>query len=77
MNHLKRKARCLCGKMKKITWINGDDFKLGFVLFAIGHSECKKCEVMQLHFSGDPVAIDDFTKNNEDFKKFNNIYSSH
>ena len=58
---------CPCGRKKKIKWENKKDFQDGLVAFAIGHSKCSnfKCRVLQVHYSGDPFAIQDFIDSKE------------
>lgn len=62
MNHLAKKYQCPCGKMKKIDWEDAKLFEKGKVPFTVGHSKCPRCNVVQVHFSGDPTCIQQFIK---------------
>lgn len=71
MNKLPKKYTCECGRVKKIKWENAKEFKSGLCKFAIGHSKCNnpKCNVIQVHYSGDPYAIQDFI-NSVEYSEF-------
>lgn len=60
MNQLAKKYQCPCGKMKKIDWEDAKLFEKGKKPFTVGHSQCPRCEVLQVHFSGDPIYIQQF-----------------
>ena len=51
---------CNCGKKKRIHWTGLSEFKRGEVTFCAGASECKKCGVLQSHYSGNPEDIMEF-----------------
>ena len=51
---------CNCGKKKRIHWTGLSEFKRGEVTFCAGASECKKCGVLQSHYSGNPDDIMEF-----------------
>lgn len=72
--HLPKFYDCPCGSKKKIKWENKKDFKKGLVLFAIGHSKCSNpnCNVFQVHYSGDPLAIQHFVNSSEHEDFFSN-----
>lgn len=53
-------VKCICGKKKKINWIDKADFKKGKVSFCVGITECSKCQIVQQHYSGNMEDIQRF-----------------
>jgi len=51
---------CECGKKKKIHWTNLAEFKRGEDSFCVGASQCKKCNILQSHYSGNAGDIQKF-----------------
>lgn len=60
---------CPCGRIKKIKWFDKKEFKQGLLPMTFGYSKCprKECSIFQIHFSGDPFAIEAFV-NSEEFE---------
>lgn len=60
---------CPCGRTKKVKWFDKHDFKNGLIPMTFGYSRCprKTCDIFQVHFAGDPFAIEAFV-NSEEFE---------
>jgi hypothetical protein len=48
-----KRVTCPCGKNKKIIWQGVAEFKSGLSTFCAGISQCKKCNEVEYHYSGD------------------------
>lgn len=52
--------KCSCGKKKKINWIDKLEFTRGETTFCIGITECPKCKMVQQHYCGNYIDIQNF-----------------
>jgi hypothetical protein len=72
MNTLATKSICPCGHEKTIKWIQPLRFCMGFELSCTGYSECKKCGLVQSHYSGDMQGYVGFNQAIKDMEDSNN-----
>lgn len=63
MIDLAKKYQCPCGSIKRIKWESKKEYENGRLVFAVGHSTCRNCDIVQVHFSGDPNYIQSFMDN--------------
>jgi hypothetical protein len=51
---------CKCGKKKMIHWVDKWRFLKGHSSFIVGVSQCSCCNVIQEHYSGNMIDIQEF-----------------